>query len=539
MSTAGPVRLSAVEAVQAELRLGGASDARARAEQEAVRREILRREAERLGVAADPDQVESRRDAMVEQAGGEEALSAALAQVPITDAQLRSGLEDGVLYQAVQDARFADLSATSAEARAYYEKHRESFREQGSLHLFSIRVAAERIAENALERLRQGRPFAEVARQFSTDPEAKAAGGDMGVVALASLPASFRDALEPASPGEVVGPVQGPGGWYLLKATDVKKDARRAVRRGARRPRGGADAARALPRAREVAGRRARAGVGDAALTPPSPRGRRACCYTPRDRDYRRSLVRNALILLAVVALVILACGCPEQRDGLRDRLRGRHHEPGLAVLGVAGDRGHRLRRRAGGGLVRARGGGRRPAQARGRAAVHLRAAARDRAGGRGGEGCGRRRRRGAAAEATPEIVEATVVAEREESTVVVAEAVTVVVDEAETVVAEDVPCGRAAGRRRTSGPAEVEHAESAGEQTAVTMVAPATEPAEAAETGDGEERAEPRRRRPRRRRGRRRRAAGRRSRGDRRRRQARDPAGGGIRRLRTLHSVT
>jgi parvulin-like peptidyl-prolyl isomerase len=219
-----PVRLSAVESLRAEFRLGGASDARARAEKEAVRREILRREAERLGVVAEPGEVESRRDVMVEQAGGEDALVASLAQVPITDAQLRSGLEDGVLYQAVQDARFADLSATPAEARAYYEKNRESFREQGSLHLYSIRVAAERIAESALERVGQGRPFAEVARQFSTDPEAKAAGGDMGVVALASLPASFTDALEPASPGEVVGPVQGPGGWYLLKATDVKQD---------------------------------------------------------------------------------------------------------------------------------------------------------------------------------------------------------------------------------------------------------------------------------------------------------------------------
>jgi parvulin-like peptidyl-prolyl isomerase len=219
-----PVLLSAVEAVRAEFRLGGDSDARSRAEREVVRREILRREAERLGVTADPDQVDSRRDAMVEQAGGEEALLAALEGVPITQAQLRSGLEDGVLYQAVQDARFADLSATPAEARAYYAKHRESFREQGSLHLFSIRVAAERIAESALERLHQGRPFAEVARQFSTDPEAKAAGGDMGVVALASLPASFRDALEPAAPGEVVGPIQGPGGWYLLRATDLKRD---------------------------------------------------------------------------------------------------------------------------------------------------------------------------------------------------------------------------------------------------------------------------------------------------------------------------
>ncbi len=84
-------------------------------------------------------------------------------------------------------------------------------------------MPAEPIAKNALQRLREGHAFREVARQFTTDSEAKANGGDMGVVALTSLPPTFTDALEPARPGEVVGPVQGPGGWYVLKATDVKQ----------------------------------------------------------------------------------------------------------------------------------------------------------------------------------------------------------------------------------------------------------------------------------------------------------------------------
>ncbi len=81
-------------------------------------------------------------------------------------------------------------------------------------------MAAERIAETALGRLRDGRPFSEVARQFTTDPEAKAAGGDMGVVALSSLPAPLRKAVETTPGGEVSTPAQGPGGWYLLKATE-------------------------------------------------------------------------------------------------------------------------------------------------------------------------------------------------------------------------------------------------------------------------------------------------------------------------------
>lgn len=219
-----PVRVSAVEAVRAEFRLGGDPDERALAEEEAVRRELMRGEAERVGVSADPAEVEARRDALVEDAGGEGALSAALEQASVTDAQLRSGLADGVLHQALQDAKFEDLSVTAAQARQYYAKHRTAFREAGSAHLYAVQVPSRRIAENALQRLRSGRPFAEVARQFSTDAEGKAAGGDLGVVALASLPSSFTDVLEKASPGEVAGPVEGPGGWYLLKATALTRD---------------------------------------------------------------------------------------------------------------------------------------------------------------------------------------------------------------------------------------------------------------------------------------------------------------------------
>jgi parvulin-like peptidyl-prolyl isomerase len=217
-----PVRQSDVDAVRAEFRLGGSSDTEARAEKEAVRRALVRLEAERLGVTADAGETEARRATMVEQLGGEEALAAALKQVPMTDEQLRSGLTDGVLREALQDAKFEDVSVTTPEARDYYDAHRASFREAASAHLWSIQVAAERIAESALDRLRSGRPFSEVARQFSTSPESKAAGGDLGTVALASLPAPLRKAVEDTPAGEVSDPVEGPGGWYLFKATDVQ-----------------------------------------------------------------------------------------------------------------------------------------------------------------------------------------------------------------------------------------------------------------------------------------------------------------------------
>lgn len=212
-----PIRQSAIDAVRAEFRLGGTSDTEARAEREAVRRELVRREAARLGIEPDAAEVDSRRSVMAEQLGGEAALRTALEGVPMSETQLRRGLEDGTLREQVEDARFPALKATRSEAREYYDGHREAFRQAAAIRLGLIQVAAERIAESALGRLRDGRPFEEVARQFSTDPEAKAEGGDTGWVLLDSLMPPLRKAAAATAVGETARPVAAPGGWFVLK----------------------------------------------------------------------------------------------------------------------------------------------------------------------------------------------------------------------------------------------------------------------------------------------------------------------------------
>lgn len=211
-----PINRSAVDAVRAEFRLGGTSGTEARAQKEAVRRELVRREAARLGIEADAGEVDARRAAIAEQLGGDEALKTALERVPMSEDQLRRSLEDGVLVEELQDAKFPKLSATRGESREYYDGHRDLFRQAAAVHLGLIQVKAERIAESALGRLREGRPFEEVARQFSTDPEAKAQGGDAGWVLLGSIPEPLRKAAAATAVGKVAGPVAGPGGWFLL-----------------------------------------------------------------------------------------------------------------------------------------------------------------------------------------------------------------------------------------------------------------------------------------------------------------------------------
>jgi parvulin-like peptidyl-prolyl isomerase len=209
------LRASAVGVVLAERRLLGQSAAGAF--KEAVDRELVRQEAVRLGVSADAATVDKRIADLTAQMGGAAALKKSLAAAKTTPAQLRQSITDGVLRQAVQDALFPKVKVDQSTVRAYYRTHvKDLFTRAASVHLGAIPVRARPIAESALKRLRQSHPFAEVARQFSIDPESKANGGDMGWVTVASLPAGLQKAVTGAKAGILMKPVAAAGGWYVL-----------------------------------------------------------------------------------------------------------------------------------------------------------------------------------------------------------------------------------------------------------------------------------------------------------------------------------
>ena len=370
-----PVRRSAVDAVRAEFRLGGTADTEARAEKEVVRRELVRREAERLGVVADPKEVESRRSAMVDQLGGEQGLVSALERVPMTDAQLRSGLTDGVLREALQDAKYEDMAASTAAARDVLRRTPDRVPSDG------FRAPLEhpgRRGAHRGERARapaRGSPLGRGRTAVLDRPRGQGRGrghGCRGAVVAADAAAQGR-----RSDARRTGEQAGAGAGGLVPVQDRRPHARRhrAVLRGRAEDPAGADQAQALRGAGCLAGRRPRQGVGDATLTPAvSPAG--TVAILRGDRDYRRSPVRKALILLAVVALLILVVGALNNGTAFDVDYVAGTVTLGLAPVGVGRPGGPRVRRRPRRGLVRAGGDDRLEAQARGRTAVHLRAAA-------------------------------------------------------------------------------------------------------------------------------------------------------------------
>ena len=217
------VRRSDVDLARAEARLVGQEDSEEAGLETAIDGALVAAEAERLGVTADAAEVDRRVAAVRDELGGQEALDAALEETRMTLEQLRTSLEQGVVREGVQEARFPHLKAKAAAVRAFYDDNRRKlFTTPAAWRLGAFMVRNEGIAGNAVERLEQGRPFEEVARQFSIDPELKASGGMMGWVEPASLPAPLRAAAAKLGVDQVTPPTKGPGGVWVLKLLGVR-----------------------------------------------------------------------------------------------------------------------------------------------------------------------------------------------------------------------------------------------------------------------------------------------------------------------------
>jgi peptidyl-prolyl cis-trans isomerase C len=221
-----PVHGSDVETVVAEARFEGRDDDEDDALDEAIGRELIRQEGERLGAEADAGEVDARVAAIAERVGGEDALAGRLEAARMTESQLAANLAAGVLREAVAAAKYEHLAVSDAALRAFYERHeKDLFTTPARVRLAAIVVRSEAVARNVIARLKEGRPFDEVARQFNFDPELKAAGGDMGWLLVSSLPDELREAVARLKTGEISGPTKALGRVYVVKIL-----ARRAAR---------------------------------------------------------------------------------------------------------------------------------------------------------------------------------------------------------------------------------------------------------------------------------------------------------------------
>lgn len=178
---------------------------------------LVRREAERLNVTVGEGEVQRRIAAVQESLGGAEGLDAELQKVGLTPAEYEERVTFSLLAEQLARAKFAEVTVNDAAARRFYGRDRGRFVDPATVDLGDIVVKTEMGAKSVIKRLRGGQSFAAAAHQFSMDPEAKAKGGRLGWVTVASLPPGVDTTVAGLRRGEVSAPVRALNGWHVLK----------------------------------------------------------------------------------------------------------------------------------------------------------------------------------------------------------------------------------------------------------------------------------------------------------------------------------
>ena len=189
--------------------------------------ELLISRAAALQVAPTEEEITK---AVIEQRGPltEEAFAKQLGDRKITPDEFRTEVRRELIVRKVVEKEVNDKVAVSdAEVTAFYEKNRDQFNvKERQYHLAQIVVnsqpnpqvanrrnddattpeQAERKVTMITERLRTGDNFAELAADFSEDPQSSPNGGDIGFIPqsrLDSAPQPLRQAVMAMKPGQV------------------------------------------------------------------------------------------------------------------------------------------------------------------------------------------------------------------------------------------------------------------------------------------------------------------------------------------------
>ncbi|RMI19430.1 MAG: hypothetical protein D6681_02975 [Calditrichaeota bacterium] len=145
---------------------------------------------------------------------------------------MRQNSKAKIEYLLVPVSKYRDtpLNITDADVQAFYEAHKEEFKqpERRRLNyvLFSTTPTAQDTAqiyeqiEEIKRRALEGEDFTQLALEYSEDPSVTRNQGDLGYFERKDMVKEFADAAFAAKPGDIVGPVKTQFGLHIIKVDD-------------------------------------------------------------------------------------------------------------------------------------------------------------------------------------------------------------------------------------------------------------------------------------------------------------------------------
>jgi len=196
----------------------------ARLLQEAIDELLVIQRADQLGLRLPPGAIdEVVRENIMEQhkIASEAELQRQLRKEGMTLDDLKRQIERSILHRQVLATEIPPTTVTEAEAKEYYDAHKEEFARPATVKLAEIFVDADRPdAQQRAEELRQravaGEDFAVLARNESDAPTSES-GGELGTLVLGEINPAIEEIARSLEPGGVSPPYETLAGYRIIR----------------------------------------------------------------------------------------------------------------------------------------------------------------------------------------------------------------------------------------------------------------------------------------------------------------------------------
>ena len=187
-----------------------------------IDRELIHGEARRLNIALTEADVEAALQGYREDYPGS-SFEEMLVERGLTLEAWREELKESLIMEKLlEQAVYSMVSVSDEEVAAYFKANRDQFDRPEQVRARQIVVADEAEGQEVLGILRQERPFAEVAAEYSLSPDAEQ-GGDLGFFSRGEMPPEFDEIVFDLPVKRLSDLVKSEYGYHIFLVEEKRK----------------------------------------------------------------------------------------------------------------------------------------------------------------------------------------------------------------------------------------------------------------------------------------------------------------------------
>ncbi|GAM16488.1 peptidylprolyl isomerase [Mesobacillus selenatarsenatis] len=184
-----------------------------------ITNKVIEMEASKEKVKVTGNEIDEELTKLQESYGGEEAFASALEQNQVSMDKIREDIE---IYLLAEKMIGSSIEVTEEEMKTYFEENKDSFDQKEQVKASHILVEDEETVKKLKEELDNGKDFAELAKEYSTDSSNAANGGDLGYFGKGEMAEEFENAAFGMEVDSISEPVKTEFGYHIIKLIDKK-----------------------------------------------------------------------------------------------------------------------------------------------------------------------------------------------------------------------------------------------------------------------------------------------------------------------------